>query len=114
VGLSDDAEFVGNSSRSGGGDAPVSHVTVRRGRSGKAKNFFGAFRGTDILPTGLEEGLLHPRVDNAPPPVRAESQAEPKSKSHRVQPTIKLCSYDGSTPLESHIATLNNCAKYYS
>jgi len=36
VGLSDDTEFVGDSSLSGG-DVPVFHATVRRGRSGERK-----------------------------------------------------------------------------
>ena len=107
MGLSDDAEFVGDSSRSGG-DVPVSHVTVRRGRSGEPK----IHRYTADRPG---EGQLQPRVgDNASAPAKAEPKAEPKSESRRVQPTIKLCSYDGSSPLESHIAKLNNCAKYYS
>jgi len=67
------------------------------------------------LPTSLGEEQLHPRVvDNALVPAMAEFQAEPKAESRRVQPTIKLCSYDGSTPLESHIAKLNNCVTYYS
>jgi len=96
-------------------NVPVSHVTVRRGRSGGAQNSFGASRCTDIPPTVLREGQLQPGVDdNALAPAKAEYKAEPKSESRRVQPTIKLCSYDGSTPLESHIAKLSNCAKYYS
>jgi len=114
VGLSDDAEFVGDSSCSGK-DVPVSHVTVRRGKSGGAQNFWGASHGTDISPTGLGEGQLQPRVgNNVSAPANAKPKAEPKSKFRRVQPTIKLCSYDGSTPLESHIAKLNNCTKHYS
>jgi len=58
-----------------------------------AQNSFGASRGTDIPPTSLGEGQLHPRVvDNAPAPARAEFQAKPKAESCRVQPTVKLCS----------------------
>ena len=31
----------------------------------------------------------------------------------KVAPTIKLPSFDGSTPLESHIAKFENCSDYY-
>ena len=30
----------------------------------------------------------------------------------KVTPTIKLSSYDGLTPLESHLAKLENCSEY--
>ena len=32
----------------------------------------------------------------------------------RSLPTIKLDSYDGSTPLQTHLSKLANCASYYS
>ena len=32
----------------------------------------------------------------------------------RTLPTIKLEPYNGSTPLETHLAKLNNCAEYYN
>ena len=53
MGFSDDAEFVGNSSRSGS-DVPVSHVTVRRGRPGSPKFFWGVpwYRYTADKPGG--------------------------------------------------------------
>ena len=37
-----------------------------------------------------------------------------KEMAKKVLPTIKLGSYDGSTPLETHLAKLDNCAEYYS
>ena len=36
------------------------------------------------------------------------------SMSKRSLPTIKLDSYDGSTPLQTHLSKLANCASYYS
>ena len=33
--------------------------------------------------------------------------------SRRAAPTIKLSSYEGSTPLETHLAKLDVCADYY-
>jgi len=33
---------------------------------------------------------------------------------HQSLPTIKLGSYDGSTPLDTHFAKLENCAVYYN
>ena len=32
----------------------------------------------------------------------------------KVTPTIKLSSFDGTTPLESHLAKFENCSEYYS
>jgi len=42
-------------------------------------------------------------------PAVVSSPAEPK----RSLPTIKLNSYDGSTPLQTHLSKLDNCAAYY-
>ena len=41
----------------------------------------------------------------------AEKSFENKGKS--VPPTIKLGVYDGSTPLETHLAKFENCSSYY-
>jgi len=71
----------------------------------------GASRGADMPSTGLEGWQSRPGVVEN---VSAPANAEPTAASRHVQPTIKLSSYDGSTPLQSHIAKLNNCAKYYS
>jgi len=79
VGLSDDAKFVGNSLRSGG-DVPVTHVTLRRGRSGGAQNSFGASRGTDIPPTGLGKGNCSPVLMITPQP---RQRQKPKQNQNR-------------------------------
>ena len=43
------------------------------------------------------------------------SSVSPKVRSEvtRSLPTIKLDQYDGSTPLETHLAKFNNCSSYY-
>ena len=43
-------------------------------------------------------------------PAVVTSPTEPK----RSLPTIKLNSYDGSTPLQTHLSKLDNCAAYYN
>ena len=47
-------------------------------------------------------------VDNA-----GRKQSSAIDSSRRSLPTIKLGTYDGSTPLDTHLAKLENCSDYY-
>jgi len=49
-------------------------------------------------------------------PFRMDRDLLPKPRfgANKSLPTIKLDSYDGSTPLETHLAKLDNCASYYN
>ena len=47
-------------------------------------------------------------------PIETAKNEASDSMSKRSLPTIKLDSYDGSTPLQTHLSKLANCASYYS
>ena len=51
---------------------------------------------------------IRPRVD------QTSSEVANDFNSRRTLPTIKLEQYNGSSPLETHLAKLNNCADYYN
>ena len=71
--------------------------------AGREQTSVVATSATPVYPASLPEGGS-PVVEGSSPAV---------SSSRRTLPTIKLGTYDGSTPLETHLAKLENSASYY-
>ena len=61
----------------------------------------------DATPPPAPPAAAAPITDK--PPATPNTGAIPK----RSLPTIKLDQYDGSSPLQTHLSKLENCAKYY-
>ena len=65
--------------------------------------------GRAVLP-GAYAAPLHAGLT----PARAVADRPPEYTGKGRSTTIRLSSYDGTTPLETHLAKLDICADYYS
>ena len=69
-------------------------------------------------PARLEEGPATPaasvRSMDSPSGRATEAVGQPDVTPKRTLATIKLGGYNGSTPLETHLAKMENCAVYYN